>query len=212
MLKINYFQSWVSPIVLNGIRHSFCSWDKSDSEFSLRHKKVIQYGEADIALMDRLINAGPPHRKFLRQIPIIMDITAPDYWWKQEATYKIGTTENSTSTMHTIISKEFELSDFSIDEAGNLGWEQIIKDLNILRDLYLKLSDPEKKERVWRNIIQLLPMAYNYRRSVSLNAEVLLNMCEQRASHKLIEWHQFIDQAKGYWEKENPNIKIFDKI
>jgi len=33
-------------------------------------------------LAQTLIKGGPEHRKFLRQIFVSVDITAPLYWWK----------------------------------------------------------------------------------------------------------------------------------
>jgi len=99
---------------LIGMRNPMESWEKSDSYYGKWSAFII--GEEDMKLALRLIRAGSEHAKFMRQIFVSMDITAPDYWWKEQATYKIGTVENSTSTMHKITSRLLTEDDFSIDE------------------------------------------------------------------------------------------------
>ena len=59
-------------------------------------------GPNDMDLAQRMIKAGSPNDKFLRQIFVSVDITAPLYWWKEMDTYKVGTVANSTSTMHKL--------------------------------------------------------------------------------------------------------------
>ena len=139
--------------------------------------------------MRKLCRAGSDHRKFLRQIMVSMDITAPLYWWKEFDTYKVGTVANSCSTMHTIHKKPFELDDFShehlyLDSKEML--EKIIKGLNAYRDDFIR----EGNKDYWWQLIQLLPTSYNQRRTVTLNYEVLLNMYNSRNAHKLDEWRQ----------------------
>lgn len=43
--------------------------------------EVAFIGPADMSLAQRLIKSGPEHRKFLRQIFVSVDITAPLYWY-----------------------------------------------------------------------------------------------------------------------------------
>ena len=93
---------------IEGMRNPMNSWNMSDS-------KDDYIGKNDLALMQRLIKAGPEHRKFLRMLSVYMRITAPLYWWKEFDTYKIGTVSNSCSTMHKIHEKKFTLDDFSIE-------------------------------------------------------------------------------------------------
>ena len=104
---------------IRGARNPLNSWGKSDSYWDEKGNYVL--GENDIGLGMRLCRAGSDHRKFIRQILVSADITAPMYWWKEYDTYKIGTVANSTSTMHKITSKPFALSDFSVDHMNAEG-------------------------------------------------------------------------------------------
>jgi len=109
---------------LRGARNPMNSWGKSDSYYDSKGLFVI--GENDLTLAKKLCKAGSDHRKFLRQIFISVDITAPLYWWKEFDTYKIGTVANSTSTMHKIHSQEFTLDHFSCDQMTEKTKEQMI--------------------------------------------------------------------------------------
>lgn len=168
------------------------SWDKSDSFGQDWKTEHFILGPNDLDLACRLVKSGPEHRKFLRMIHVQANVLAADYWWKEWSTYKIATTENSTSTMHRITSKPFTRDDFSHDQLTEYGFAQldrIIEDLNGWRDLYLK--DHNKGQ--WYQIIQLLPMSYNYYRTVDFNYETALNIVSQRQNHKLDEWRKFVD-------------------
>lgn len=149
---------------------------------------IIFVGEKDLDLAHRLSKAGTDHSKYLRQIPVLVSITAPRYWWTEFDTYKVGTTANSESTMHTIHKKELTEEDFSWDEAlGGVGLSTVVELLNLLRDSYLVTNNKDD----WRNIIQLLPQSFNQTRVVSLNYQVLKTMYHARKNHKLSEWHEF---------------------
>lgn len=156
---------------------------------------------------DRLIDlcqSGSSDRKLLRQLPIILDVNAPLYWWKQADKYQVGTVTNAESTMHTITKLPFEMDDFSIDALkeidepckcgtyGNVFKAFIIDDLNVLRELCLKAKTKKEKELIKRAMFQLLPESYNQKRTWSLNYEVALNMTMQRYYHPLSEWHTLI--------------------
>ena len=151
--------------------------------------------------MKRLFKAGTEHRKYLRQIMVSMDITAPLYWFKEFDTYRIGITENSTSTMHKIHAKEFVREDFSLDNFSekDLGhFDFIIKLLNSYREEYLKT----KNKDVWYKLIRFLPSSYNQTRTITMNYENVFNMIHQREFHKLDEWKEFVAILK-----ELPYIK-----
>lgn len=148
--------------------------------------------------MASLIRGGQPHRKFLRQIFVSVDITAPLYWWKEFDTYKVGTTANSCSTMHKIQAKEFTFEDFSMEYIGDvpncdpaykMAFEGVIQALNEARHCYLDTKD----KAYWWQMIQLLPSSYNQKRTITMTYENLLNMYEYRRGHKLDEWRQFCD-------------------
>lgn len=185
--------------VIKGMRNPMNSWGKSDSIWDVIEDPspcnpedwvYIKIGENDLKLMRSLVKAGSDHRKFFRQLPVIMDVTAPLYWWKEADTYKVGTVANSCSTMHKIQEKEFALDDFSHDHLseGVVGaLEGLIYILNTQRDLYNSTKD----KQYWWNMIQLLPSSYNQTRTWSMNYEVLYNIYQARKEHKLDEWREF---------------------
>lgn len=204
MIKVENIDVWGFAHAIRGMRNPLNSWDKSDSLFDgknilgetiiERGTKLTGLGKNDLDLMQRLYKAGSEHRKYLRQIFVSMDITAPLYWWKEFDTYKVGTVSNSCSTMHTIHKKEFEISDFSTDKMVELSsevMENVIIALNMARYNYNKADDPDTKKLWWWQMIQLLPSSYNQRRTIMLNYEVLTRMYFDRNSHKLDEWREF---------------------
>lgn len=198
MLTIDYCDG-PSPknmmFVVRAARNPKNSWGNIDSYITDQNNFVL--GENDRKLLRKLRNAGSDDRKYLRQMPICMEITAPMYWWKEFDTYKVGTVRNSCSTMHKIMAKPFELPDFSFDKVdasreSNLdNIAATIDILNELRDRWLKCKSPDSKKVIWYTLIQFLPSSYNQKASVTLNYETALNMYEARKNHKLDEWHVF---------------------
>ena len=166
-------------------------------------------GKKDLELAQRLIKAGPEHRKFLRQIFVSFDITAPFYWWKEFDTYKVGTVANSCSTMHKLtsypISMEcFETDDFCKDlnpyEENPIRpditmktiWENLVIECENLRRAYNETKDV----RYWKELVRILPESWLQKRTITLNYENLRSMYLQRKNHKLSEWHYFCDWIK----------------
>ena len=212
MIKFETNDVWGFEWAFKGMRNPMNSWDKSDSNWLFQ-----EIGENDLTLARKLISAGSEHRKFLRQIYVSVDITAPLYWWKEFDTYKIGTVANSCSTMHKIHEKEFTLEDFScehlIDEPFPVTdkyvetyldcMEDTIKALNCARRMFLET----KNKKYWWQIIQLLPSSYNQTRTVTMTYENIYTMRQQRKGHKLDEWR--IDFFN--WSDELPHLKeLFD--
>lgn len=222
MIKVENVDVWGFEHAIRGMRNPKNSWAKSDSymgydcqkcgridrEGSCEPKKHdcseylgIEIGPNDLDLMRRLFRGGSEHRKYLRQLFISMDITAPLYWWKEFDTYKVGTVANSCSTMHKITSKEIELSDFSMDdfEIEEFGislkdcFINVVADCEMLRKKYLETND----KRYWRGLIQLLPSSYNQKRTVTMNYENAVTMIHQRTGHKLSEWNEFVETLKS---------------
>lgn len=176
---------------IRGARNPMNSWSRMDSYYDANGCFVL--GPNDLDLAKRLAHAGSDHRKFLRQIFVTVDITAPLYWWKEFDTYKVGTTANSTSTMHKIHAKEFSREDFScdrMDEGGLAMLDAVIAYLESERQKFL--ADKNDKQS-WHNMIQTLPSSYNQMRTVTLNYENLINMYYARRNHKLAEWHVLCD-------------------
>lgn len=214
-----------------GMRNPMNSWDKSDSEYKFaidfekkEQIKIFVLGENDIKLTQSLIKAGNEHRKFMRQIFVSVDITAPIYWWKEFDTYKVGTVANSTSTMHKLVSTPitrecFEMDDFENVQTGVQSfvvgeyWVDLIECLESLRQLHNKnielsktpnITEQERErliiiaKKYWKELIRLLPESWLQKRTITMNYENVLNMVHQRKNHKLSEWSEsFIGWAKS---------------
>ena len=78
------------------------------------------------------------------------------YWWKEYDTYKVATVANSTSTMHTITSKPFDINDFSHYQ-GTADTDKFMQGIvDELERIRLRYMDTKYKKD-WYDIIQLLP-------------------------------------------------------
>jgi hypothetical protein len=188
---------------LRGMRNPMNSWSKSDSyddssvEWGSSNfykiNKNYHIGKDDLALAQRLIKAGGEHRKFMRQIFVSVDITAPLYWWKEFDTYKVGTVANSTSTMHKLTNRPiteecFEMDDFEerftdVGRSNNAVFD-ILTFLEDLRQEYLRTKD----KRYWKELVRWLPESWLQTRTITMNYENIFNIIKQRSNHKLNEW------------------------
>ena len=209
-----------------GLRHPYESYAKSDTqwyddtidnerkcfnqciEVDAQNAKFLGIGPNDMDLCQRMIKAGSPNDKFLRQIFVSVDITAPLYLWKELDQYKVGTTTDSQSTMHklasTPITREcFEMGDYdgslklydrepyNIDEYVDDMWDSIIGYCETLRKRYLETKD----RKYWKELIRILPEGWNQKRTWTGNYAVLRNIIHWRKGHPLSEWGAFIDWA-----------------
>lgn len=208
MIKFEHTDVFNFEGAIRGMRNPLNSWDKSDSticpgrdfddckatvnkcprgEDEEFREDIFCIGKSDLDLMRRLIKSGSDHRKFMRQILVSVDITAPLYWWKEFDTYKVATVSNSCSTMHKIQAKKFNPKDFSFENLTDSACKcalDIIEELDKQRLLYLATKD----KKYWWNMIQLLPSSYNQKRTITLNYETLYNIYGSRKDHKLDEW------------------------
>lgn len=212
MIRVTNIETFGWMAAIRGMRNSWNSWDKSDSELN---DGEISIGPNDLRLMQKLYLAGSSHRKYLRMIHVQMDVLAPLYWWKEFDTYKVGTVVNSTSTMHKIADHGFTLDDFScghllgrsdnseplydenhyrVDGIGHLCLT--INLLNYYRNKYLNEKNPDQKKMLWWQMIQLLPESYNQLRTIDMNYENVFTIIQQRTGHKLDEWNDFVDILK----------------
>lgn len=218
MLKVEHLEAFNLDGALRGMRNPLNSWDKSDSLWcpdsayfidchsTAEHcprenecdfaNEVYCVGKDDLALMKRLCKAGPEHRKFMRQIFVSMDVTSNHTFWAQLDTYKVGTTRNSCSKMHRIHCKGFAPEDFStegIDAVGGrtkAAFNALMEELEWLRQQY----NDTKDKKYWRAMIDLLPMGYNIKATITMNYETVLAIIRQRSGHKMDEWHTLIDE------------------
>lgn len=211
---------------LRGMRNPMNSWDKSDSgickggdsgigcEHCSEEKRCshtydndFKIGKNDMKLAQKLIRAGSEHRKFMRQIFVSVDITAPLYWWKEFDTYKVGTVANSTSTMHKLATTPITLECFEIDDyddsiteykrdSGVYPMQSVfVEFLEHIRRKYLETND----KKFWKELIRWLPESWLQTRTVTMSYENLFAMCSkgQRRFHRLSEWSDsFINWAR----------------
>ena len=210
-MKFESTEVWGFEHAIRGMRNPLESWNKSDSHYDIEEVMVDEevvlergkyiIGSNDLQLAQTLIRAGSEHRKFLRQIFVAVDITAPLYFFKELDTYKVGTVANSTSTMHKLASTPitidcFEMGDFTplIDNFKiDLSWQTIMTYLEQLRQRYNETKD----KRYWKELIRLLPESWLQKRTITMNYENILNMYRQRKNHKLTEWSKsFCDWVK----------------
>ncbi len=188
MIEITKVSVFNMDNAIRGARNPMNSWDKMDSGFDENGNFVL--GKNDLALAVKLCRAGSDHRKFMRQIMLCVDIYAPLYWWKEFDTYKVGTTVNSTSTMHKIHSKPFTLDDFSHDQLDDHGKKVLLDLIAVLEDARIRYNATKEKAE-WYKIIQLLPTSYHQLRTCTMSYENLANMYHARKAHKLYEWIDF---------------------
>ena len=200
-MKFENTEVWGFEHAIRGMRNPLESWDKSDTFINgncgtdcscenCSQTEGIEIGERDLFLMQKLIKAGSEHRKFLRQIFVAVDITAPLYFFKELDTYKVGTVSNSTSTMHKLASTPITMDCF---ENGEMIYSFTIAELEMNRLKYLETKDKNE----WKRLIVNLPESWLQKRTITMNYENILNMYRQRKNHKLTEWSKsFCDWIK----------------
>ena len=191
MIKIERTSVMNLENAIRGARNPMNSWGKMDSVYDAEGNYIL--GENDLDLAKRLAKAGSDHRKFLRQIFVSVDITAPLYWWKEFDTYKVGTVANSCSTMHKIHTKAFERDDFSHDRLDESALNMLDALIDYLEEERQKFCEDKTNKQPWHNMIQMLPSSFNQMRTVTLNYENLISIYYARRHHKLAEWHTLCD-------------------
>ena len=225
MIKIENVETMGWGGAIRGMRNAMNSWNKSDSKFCRLdcittdvnldeepcnfmcggdlYRGFLQIGEADMKLCKNLIKAGSPDRKFMRMIHVQADVTAPLYFWKEFSTYKVGTTANSCSTMHTLHKRDLTIDDFSHEHLVSTSLDclnETIKTINTTRQYFVDM----KLKGDWWQMIQLLPSSFNQMRTIDLDYETLFSIYHQRKNHKLDEWREFCR-----WIETLPYMKEF---
>ncbi len=203
MIKVENIDVYGFKTAIRGMRNPKNSWDKSDSGMKWVNNNIFDHqefivGENDLDLMRRLYKGGTEHRKYARQIWVGMDILTNHIVWAEFDTYKIGVTRDSCSKMHKIHVKSFERDDFShegIDEVGGFAEEHFTKTLEVLEKLRVLFNETHEK-KYWRAMLELLPMGYNLRATVTMNYENVFNIIRQRSNHKMFEWIEFTNILK----------------
>ena len=188
MIRVENIETYGFLTAIRAMRNPYQNWELSDSDGE-------SIGDVDMSLMQRLSRAGVEQRTYARFMQVSMDITAPLYWWKEMDRYTVGKTQISTSTMHTIHKKPFELDDFSwqdMEEADFNFLKKIIEVLEENRMVYLVKKDTKRGKKLWNGMIKLLPSCYNQKRTVMMSYEVCMKIIKERRGHKLSEWGDFI--------------------
>ena len=225
-MKFEYGNAYNFENAFRGLRHPMESYAKSDTKWyddtptnenlcfnqaiavDSQNCKFLGIGPNDIDLAQRMIKAGTPNDKFLRQIFVSVDITAPLYWWKEMDTYKVATVANSTSTMHKLASTPITIDCFETDDLSDLcnmevplvGFTETLDHcVNAMVDtcegLRLKYLETKDK-RYWKELIRWLPESWLQTRTWTANYATLRNIIKWRSNHKLTEWHQFVDWCR----------------
>lgn len=211
MIKVENLEVLNFEGALRGMRNPLESWDKSDSYYDKETGKYV-VGEKDLALALKLTKSGSDHSKFLRQIFVSMDITAPMSWWWDFDTYKVATVRNSTSRMHKLGTRLLTFDDFSLDdEQGNINItpfrKYVIEDLNKRIAEFQQLKADGKMEEamsLWREIIFDSPQSYNFKSTWTGNYEIMRNVYRARRNHKQREFRDFCK----FIEKEFPYSEL----
>lgn len=198
MIKVENLEVLNFEGALRGMRNPLESWNKSDSYYDKETGKYI-IGPKDLELALKLTKAGSDHSKFLRQIFVSMDITAPMSWWWDFDTYKVATVRNSTSRMHKLGSRLLTFDDFSLDdEDGNINVtpfrKYVLEDLNRRIQEFQQLKNEGKTKEamaLWREIVFDSPQSYNFRSTWTGNYEIIRNVYRARKNHKQREFRDF---------------------
>ena len=210
MIKLERFEVMNFENAMRGARNPLNSWARMDSK---TENGVFTFGPNDLDLAKRLCKAGSDHRKFIRQIFVTVDITAPIYWWKEYDTYKVGTVANSTSTMHKIHSKSFEMEDFSVDHCTSEALDMMQKNIDFLETIRQKFIETKDKD-LWYSMIQLLPESYNQMRTCTFNYENLEECIIQEETISLqngihsVTGHLSYHISKNFWFRNKEDREV----
>jgi len=203
MIKVDNVSVMNLENSLRGMRNALESWNQSDS-FIWREDGSFVIGEKDLSLALKLIKSGSDHSKFLRQIFVSMDITAPMSWWWDFDTYKVSTVRNSTSRMHKLGTRLLTIDDFSYDsQDGEINItplrKYVMDDLNKRIVEYQKLKETDIKSalKLWREIVFDSPQNYNFLSTWTGNYENLRNVYHGRKNHKQREFPDFCKVIEG---------------
>lgn len=201
MITIEKTQVYGWEAAIRGMRQPYESHSNSDTYFNTS-SGVPVIGKNDLALMMKLCAAGSEHCKFMRMITVTFDLTAPMFFFAQADTYKVGTVRNSTSKMHRLLAKPFELGDFAAEDLPDVTrgvLQAIIDQLNAWRQNYLDTpkTHVNTRKEIWESILRLLPESYHQKSTMLMNYEVLTAIYRQRKGHRLNEWAMFLDWIRS---------------
>lgn len=173
------YQSALKGLALSYFRegHDFDKWFTWDK---------IKKAEKQL---QRLAFKGGGHNKALASIFTWWLVTAPRGWWIEYDTYKVATTANSASTIHTL-SKELVTKEHFAS-----GTSQVI--IDNLNELITSGADVT-------TLKMNLPESYLQTREICINYMTLQNIIKQRTGHRLKMWDMFINRILA--QVEHPKL------
>jgi len=180
-MNIDFLSVYGFSYAIKGMRKSFNSEEKSDTNFLVDDNLNPDIGEKDLSLLLKLVKSGDAHAKCMRFVIAYLEINAPRYWWQQFDTYKIGVEQLSQSTMHTMMEMPLEISDFEIDKH-----DEEMKDLIKILNFYIR-------HKMFKKVKIFLPESFLQTRMICCNYQSLRHIYLQRKNHRLEEWHYFCD-------------------
>ena len=208
LIEVNGFKS-----AIHGARSAWGSWDGSDTNFSVVYADgVPKLGTKDLKLLRGLSQAGDDEGKGMRCVHATITVKGPLKWLSQLDTYKVGSTKNSTSIMHSVTKRELTLKDFETSHLTNenkLMLSNIIRRLNkYIREYQLCISRArtggkdsdrwyEKARALERNIFDMLPECYLQQADYQFSYQTLNHIYQARKNHKLVEWREFCEFIEG---------------
>lgn len=152
--------------------------------FSLSYNTSIERAKA---ILPKYAFGVPGEDKFLESMIMYLDVTAPRYWWQEADTYRVGSTKQSESTMHTLTKKLLTQENFQ-DEID----EDVLDALNEYIYAYKTASDTELKKEYFVKVKAHLPESFLQRRVWCLSYKTFRNIYRQRINHRLYLWPQFL--------------------
>lgn len=176
-MKVKILEECGYERALRGMAYSFKDRAEDPDTWWAEQKDRAEQRAPKLASMD----GG--HNKFLESIGLYIDIEAPRAFWSEFDTYRVGTTKQSESTMHTLSKRGPRRTDFeegthdSVINAFHAVWQESGGDINTLK--------------------MNLPEGYLQRRMVCTNYKVLRNIIIQREGHRLKGWKVFCEEIRN---------------
>lgn len=204
MIEIEVLEySGVIPAI-TGMRNAFNSHDAMDS---VKKEFGVSVGTEDKNLMNKLMAAGPSHRKYLRVMDVCLTVRAPRNWWIEFDTYKIGVTTSSEGSTNILRKRPYELGDFSTDSLSEVGLKHLLSTIELMNDLRARWLETKNVDLLIE-IYRLRPESYMQKRTFKANYEALGKMYDERNKHTLPEWRSFCAAMVSF---DNGELLAYDR-
>ena len=174
LLGLSLSYRTLTPLEINGTKRYF-----DDDQHFLKLCKIAE----------TLAFKQGGHNKFLESMQVWLLIRGSLSFWKQFDTYRVGTTKQSESTMHTLRKRVLTENDFT-------------KETFCIPTITQNFSIDEMRDS--------LPSGFLECRVVNTNYKTLQNIIHQRKNHKSKKWNTFIEMLLQ--QVQHPNLLINKKI